>query len=129
MEELGNLYTGRVCPPGSARVSQEAAERSVGIWTDAKRFMLVGYGSGDAADAIPIRMVPGWQRAVEAIGLQSALLPLVDLSHDQYLALRDRSAVAGIDYAPRSEFVIDRVGAEATHAFQDAGIEYYRYVQ
>ena len=60
---------------------------------------------------------------------ESALLPMIDLSHDQYLALRDRTSASGIEYAPQAEFVIERVGSESTNAFQDAGVEYYRYVQ
>ncbi len=126
MRELGNLYTGAL-PAWLAAGLDQACSESLDL--DHKEILLVGYGSGDAADAIPIRIVPGWERAAEAIEFQSALLPMIDLTHDQYLALRDRANLSGIDYSPQAEFVIDRVGSEATHAFQDAGIEYYRYIQ
>jgi hydroxymethylglutaryl-CoA synthase len=100
-----------------------------GVDLDNKRVLLVGYGSGDAADAIPMRIVPGWQHAAEAIQFEASLAPAIDLSHDQYLGLRDRTETSGLSYAPSDEFVVDRIGSEITTAFQDAGIEYYRYVQ
>lgn len=126
MQELGNLYTAAL-PAWLAAGLNEARIESVDL--DDKEILLVGYGSGDAADAIPVRMIPGWERAVESIEFGSAMLPMIDLTHDQYLALRDRATVAGIKYAPHAEFVVDRVGSEATHTFQDAGIEYYRFIQ
>jgi hydroxymethylglutaryl-CoA synthase len=126
MRELGNLYTAAL-PAWLAAGLDEA--RTTGTDLHGKEVLLLGYGSGDAADAIPITIEPGWQRASAAIDFASSLLPIIDLTHDQYLALRDRTSVSGITYAPHSEFVIDRVGSEATHTFQDAGVEYYRYVQ
>ena len=126
MLELGNLYTAAL-PAWFAAGLEDA--RAANTDLDGKEILLLGYGSGDAADAIPIRIVPGWQEAVDSIQLKSALSPMVDLTHDQYLALRDRTGAAGIDYAPQAEFIIDRVGSEATHTFQDAGVEYYRYIE
>jgi hydroxymethylglutaryl-CoA synthase len=126
MLELGNLYTAAL-PAWFAAGLEDACAANVDL--DGKEVLLLGYGSGDAADAIPIRIVPGWQDAADLIKLKSALLPMVDLSHDQYLALRDRASATDIDYEPQAEFVIDRIGSEATHTFQDAGVEYYRYVQ
>lgn len=126
MRELGNLYTAAL-PAWLAAGLDEA--RIAGTDLRGKEVLLIGYGSGDAADAIPVTIEPGWERAAEAIDFSSSLLPIIDLTHDQYLGLRDRTSVAGIKYAPHSEFVIDRVGSEVTHTFQDAGIEYYRYIQ
>ena len=126
MQELGNLYTAAL-PAWLAAGLDEA--RAADVHLDDKEILLIGYGSGDAADAIPIRMVAGWERGAEAIEFNAALLPMIDLTHDQYLALRDRATISGIKYSPQAEFVVDRVGSEATHTFQDAGIEYYRYIQ
>jgi hydroxymethylglutaryl-CoA synthase len=52
----------------------------------------------------------------------------VDLDHDQYVALHDGRRVEGLDYLPKNEFVIDRVGRSDERHFSDLGIEYYRYV-
>ena len=126
MRELGNIYTGAL-PGWLAAGLEDAEQRHADL--DDREILLVGYGSGDAAEAIPMRMVPGWQRAARAIGFAESLTPFIDLSQDQYLALRERSLTDGLEYTPRAEFVVDRVGSETTQSFQDAGIEYYRYVQ
>jgi hydroxymethylglutaryl-CoA synthase len=126
MLELGNLYTAAL-PAWLASGLEEA--RLGGIDLDEKKILLVGYGSGDAADAIPMRIVRGWQKASELIRFHEVLEPSIDLSHDQYLALRDRSDTTGLGYAPSEEFIVDRIGSETNKGFQDAGIEYYRYVQ
>jgi len=126
MLELGNLYTAAM-PAWLAAGLEDARQQDIDL--DDKEVLLVGYGSGDAADAIPMKIVPGWHTAVEAINFQSALNPSIDLSHDQYLALRDRGVTTGLRYAPSAEFVVDRIGSETTQIFQDAGIEYYRYIQ
>jgi hydroxymethylglutaryl-CoA synthase len=126
MLELGNLYTAAL-PAWLAAGLDDA--RIHGVDLDNKRVLLVGYGSGDAADAIPMRIVPGWQHAAEVIHFEASLKPAIDLSHDQYLGLRDRAETSGLSYAPSDEFVVDRIGSETTTAFQDAGIEYYRYIQ
>jgi hydroxymethylglutaryl-CoA synthase len=126
MLELGNLYTAAL-PAWLASGLEDARTNQLDL--DHKEILLVGYGSGDAADAIPMHMVPGWQDAVSRIEFDAALSPKIDLSHDQYLALRDRGVTSGLSYSPSKEFVVDRIGSETTQLFQDAGIEYYRYIQ
>lgn len=126
MRELGNLYTGALTAWLGAGLDEA---RRNGTQLENCEILLLGYGSGDAADAIPLRMVPGWEKAVEAMQFQAALTPFIDLSHDQYLALRERNDTDGLDYQPHSEFVVERIGSESTQSFQDAGIEYYRYIQ
>ena len=126
MLELGNLYTAAL-PAWLAAGLEDAREQDINL--DDKEVLLVGYGSGDAADAIPMKIVPGWRKAVAAIDFKAALNPSIDLSHDQYLALRDRGVTTGLGYAPSAEFVVDRIGSETTQVFPDAGIEYYRCMQ
>lgn len=126
MRELGNLYTGAL-PAWLAAGLDEARTKDLGL--DNQEILLVGYGSGDAADAIPLHIVPGWQEAVGSIEFQKALQPSIDLTHDQYLAIRDRIGAKDLGYAPHAEFVVERIGSETAQSFQDAGIEYYRYIQ
>ncbi len=52
----------------------------------------------------------------------------VDLSENQYAALHDGKRVTDLQYLPKDEFVIDKVGQTDQRQFQDLGIEYYRYV-
>ena len=73
-------------------------------------------------------MVPGWEAAAHRIDVAEALRPAIDVTADQYLALRDGAEPAGLRVAPAAEFVVERVGCHAGHGFQDAGVEYYRYV-
>ena len=86
----------------------------------------VGYGSGDAAEAIPIRAVAGWRQAAGRIGFRESLADAIDLEQEQYEALHD-GREADLPYVPRSEFRIARVGDQYEPSFQDLGVEYYDY--
>jgi hydroxymethylglutaryl-CoA synthase len=124
MEELGNLYTGAL-PAWFAAGLEEAADNDIDL-TD-KELLLIGYGSGDAAEAIPVKVVAGWQTAVAKIDMASAMAAAIDLSKDEYLALREGRGEACPDFIPKDEFVVDRIGSDNDENFQDKGIEYYRY--
>jgi len=52
----------------------------------------------------------------------------IDLDFKQYKALHDGRRIKGLDYLPKNEFVIERIGQANQRHFQDIGIEYYRYV-
>jgi hydroxymethylglutaryl-CoA synthase len=125
MMELGNLYTASL-PAWVAAGIDEAAERKLDI--TGKEFVMIGYGSGDAAEAIPIRAAEGWQGAAARIGFQRSLDRAIDLTREQYEALHDGHEVPGLDHPPSGEFVIDRLGDTKEADFQDVGVEYYRYV-
>ena len=126
MREVGNLYTGAL--PAWLAAGLCRCLPALGIDLAGRELLTIGYGSGNAADAIPLQVVPGWEDAARRIGIEEALRPAIDISAEQYLALRDGVAPAGLRVAPAGEFVIERVGSQAGHAFQDAGVEYYRFV-
>ncbi|MDD9943656.1 MAG: hypothetical protein OXU20_21625 [Myxococcales bacterium] len=124
--DLGNLYSAAL-PVWLAAGFEQAAEQSLEL--AGLPMVAVGYGSGDAAEAIPIRAVAGWEKAAQNIRLAEALHgPVVDLTRAQYEALHDRREADGIEYSPSGEFVISHVGDTYDPAFQDLGIEYYEYV-
>jgi hydroxymethylglutaryl-CoA synthase len=50
------------------------------------------------------------------------------LNQMQYQALHDGKRVPDLDYIPKDEFVIEKIGRTDQRQFQDIGIEYYRYV-
>jgi hydroxymethylglutaryl-CoA synthase len=125
MEELGNLYTGAL-PAWLAAGLEEAA--TTGAAKAGQEILLVGYGSGDAAEAIPIRLVTGWQQQAVKIDMRSAMANAVNLTHEQYLTLRNGSPAGPPPYTPKAEFIVDRVGLQSEEGFQDAGIEYYRFI-
>ncbi len=123
---LGNLYTGAL-PSWLAAGFEEAAQNKLEI-TGAP-MVAIGYGSGDAAEAIPFYPVEGWPEAAQRIGLAKALADPIDLTCSQYEALHDGQPVTGIKYSPRQEFVISHIGQQYEKGFQDLGIEYYEYIE
>ena len=50
----------------------------------ARKVLAVGYGSGDAAEAIPMTVAAGWRDAAAKIGFEAALEAHQDLTQQQY---------------------------------------------
>jgi hydroxymethylglutaryl-CoA synthase len=124
MRDLGNLYTAAL--PAWLAAGFEEAQRE-GLDLAGRTLLAVGYGSGDAAEAMPLTVVDGWQEAAAKIGFQRSLGGAVELTREQYERRHDGQPVE-VPYEPRGEFVIERVGQCVSGACQDVGIEYYRYV-
>ncbi len=123
MREVGNLYTASL-PAWMAAGFEEAALQGTDL--AGSRILTLGYGSGDAAEAIPMVVMPDWAGAAGQIGFGRALAGAVDLSQRAYGALHDGSAFEHPIPHQQGVFYIDRVGARQEH-FDDSGIEYYRY--
>lgn len=124
MRDLGNLYTAAL-PAWLAAGFEDALQRDVEL--GGQTLLAVGYGSGDAAEAIPLQVVAGWREAAAKIGVDRALASAVVLTREQYEARHDGSPVV-VPYEPRGEFVVERVGKSFAGDFQDVGIEYYKFV-
>ncbi|HEX7481786.1 MAG TPA: hypothetical protein VF331_28525 [Polyangiales bacterium] len=125
VRDLGNLYSAAL-PSWLAAGFEEAGKQGVDLTH--RPMVAVGYGSGDAAESWPIRAVPGWEQAAACIQLRESLDNAIDLTRPQYEALHDGHEVKGLNYVPSGEFVISHVGEKYEPAFQDLGIEYYKYV-
>ncbi|MGI9308731.1 MAG: hydroxymethylglutaryl-CoA synthase family protein [Gammaproteobacteria bacterium] len=125
MMDLGNLYSGAL-PTWLAAGFEDALAKNIDLAD--KEILLLGYGSGDAAEAIPVTITKNWQTAASKIRLADALDNTIDISFDQYVALREGDNVGALGYEPSAEFVIDRVGSQHEPSFQDEGIEYYRFI-
>jgi hydroxymethylglutaryl-CoA synthase len=123
--ELGNLYSAAL-PAWIAAGFEEAAER--GLPLVGSNMVAVGYGSGDAAEAIPFSPVDGWQTAAARIGVTAALKPALNLEQHQYEALHDHRELCDLTHEPHQQFVITRIGTAYEPGFQDLGVEYYEYV-
>jgi hydroxymethylglutaryl-CoA synthase len=89
--------------------------------------LAIGYGSGDAAEAIPLTVCAGWREAAKKIGFARALEGSIELTREQYEQRHD-GVELDLGYVPNGEFVVERVGHRVTGEFQDIGVEYYRYV-
>ena len=125
MLDLGNLYTAAL-PAWLAAGFEQAADEGCDL--AGEEVLTLGYGSGDAAEVIPFIIRDGWQDAVAKIGFSRTMDFAFDLSAQQYEALHDGRRVSGLDYLPKDEFIIEKVGHSDLRHFQDLGIEYYRYV-
>lgn len=124
VKDLGNLYSAALLAWVAAGF-EDAAEQKLDLAL--MPMVMVGYGSGDAAESIPMRPVEGWEHVASRIGFAAALLGAQDLNKAQYEALHDGHE-AGLMYEPKGEFRITRVGNTYEPAFQDLGVEYYEYV-
>ncbi len=125
MLDLGNLYTAALPAWMAAGFEQAMDENSLDV---GEEVLTLGYGSGDAAEVIPIFMADGWREATAKIGFGDAMQFAIDLDQQQYEALHDGRRVTGLDYLPQNEFVIDRVGVSDERHFADLGIEYYKFI-
>ncbi|GAC1628733.1 MAG: hydroxymethylglutaryl-CoA synthase [Nevskia sp.] len=121
MMGMGNLYSAAL--PGWLAAGIEDAAQS-GRELDGKEFLLIGYGSGDASEAIPARVVKGWQSAAKEIHLLDAMQDAVDLTRAQYEALHD--GVPAPDLAPHPGGLhVASIGLRRAGNLQDFGIATY----
>jgi len=125
MLDLGNLYTAAL-PAWIAAGFEQAADENLDM--AGEELLTLGYGSGDAAEVIPFIVADRWREATALIGFGESMEFAVDLNEEQYAALHSGRRPPNLDYLPRNEFIIDKVGRTDERQFQDIGIEYYRYV-
>jgi hydroxymethylglutaryl-CoA synthase len=85
MQSLGNLYTASL-PAWLAAGVQEMAESSSTLVSN--DVLAVGYGSGDATEMLPMRLVQEWEVAASRINLAQAMGDPHRLSQDEYQALQ-----------------------------------------
>jgi hydroxymethylglutaryl-CoA synthase len=123
MAEVGNLYTASL-PVWLAAGLEQAVNEDLQL--DNSRFLTIGYGSGDAAEVIPMRVVAGWQSAAERIQFSQSLATATDLDQSAYETLHDTGELSFEPTATQDAFYIASIGARDRH-FDDSGIEYYKY--
>ena len=125
MKDIGNVYCAAL-PAWLAAGLEEAVNE--GRKLPKRNILAVGYGSGDAAEAIPMRLVDDWQVAAARIGFNDALEPHQNLTQQQYENLHDSGSAEGL-VDPEDGFVIESVGSSSNPSFSDEGIEYYRFLR
>jgi hydroxymethylglutaryl-CoA synthase len=126
MANFGNLYTASL-PCWLAAGFEEAYEKKLDIAN--RPMVMVGYGSGDASEAIPITPVSGWEKAASKIGVAKALEGAVNITKEQYEGLHSGSIKEDLASNRHRQFVIGHIGQRNEPTFQDIGIEYYQYIQ
>ena len=93
-----------------------------------KDALLIGYGSGDAAEVIPISFTQDCCDNENNIKYSAAFTDPVNLDHNQYIKLRTNKVLEGVESKKSKAFIVSKLGTEESTDFQDAGIEYYKYL-
>ncbi len=124
MRDLGNLYSAAL-PAWLASGLREAADN--GIEIAGQSWLALGYGSGDAAEALPMRVAQGWKEAAGRINFAQALGSPVDLTEAQYLALHEGRSSDLVPLAAKGEFIVESIGTMDGPDFHNLGVEFYRY--
>jgi hydroxymethylglutaryl-CoA synthase len=124
--DLGNLYTAAL-PAWIAAGLEEALTKDIDLAE--KRLLALGYGSGDAAESIPLRVVPNWKDSAKRIGFGAALEHAADLTQAQYESLHDARHAIDLPKIAGDRFRIASVGEKYDLSFQDLAVEYYEYVR
>ena len=125
MKDIGNVYCAAL-PAWMAAGLEDAHTRGADL--TGGKVLAVGYGSGDAAEAIPMTVMPTWREAAAKIGFEAALEDCQNLTKAQYETLHDTGTAPGLR-DPEDGFVIESIGSSANPKFSDEGIEYYRFVR
>lgn len=123
--QLGNLYSAAL-PAWIACGIEDAQRRSLEL--SGRPLLMVGYGSGDAAEVIPMSAPEGWQEQAKHIRIAEALANPIELTKAQYESMHDGRDDPCSKYPRGGEFIVSHVGARYDKDFQDLGVEYYDYV-
>lgn len=121
--DFGNLYTASL-PAWLAAALAEAAGQPDAAARAGQQWLAIGYGSGDAAEALVLTLQPGWQTAAGRIGVEQALAGQVDLTQTHYHALHAGQRPADLP-AVSLPFAIASVGSRRDRSLSDIGIDYF----
>jgi len=124
MKNVGNLYSASL-PAWLAAGLEDALKK--GVELQGYEILTLGYGSGDAAEAIPMRAVDGWQDQAKKIKFEESFEGAVDLNEAQYVSLHSGRQPVDLPIETDGEFFISRVGSDANSDFEEEGIEYYAF--
>ena len=123
---FGNMYCAAL-PAWMAAGVQDAANRNIDL--GGTNTLLMGYGSGDAAECIPARISEGFADHALRIRLSESLEGAQNLTKEQYHALHDSHDAPGLGPLPGDRFHIAYAGERDEAAFEDLGMDYYAYVR
>ena len=124
IKEFGNLYSAAL--PAWIGAGLEAAfneKRELGK----EAVLALGYGSGDAAEAIPMRVAPNWREAAAKLNTSEALQHSRCLNREEYLALHAGTPFDSLN-EPVPGFNITHTGRGEQSNVDDTGIDYYEFI-
>ena len=123
VSELGNLYTASL-PAWVGAGLEDAHRQNLEIQHEA--ILALGYGSGDAAEAIPMCVPSNWRKSATRLNNQKALQNSIDLTQTQYHDLHAGRPI-NLEYEPKHEFFIKHVGKGAVENINDIGVDFYDF--
>lgn len=125
MMSLGNLYTAAL-PAWIAAGLEHALEENRDCANE--EWLTLGYGSGDAAEVMPMYINPSWQQAARKIQFDRQMQNPIDLSKEQYTELHATGYCKELEDVPAGEFIIERFGTSESGPIRDLDLEYYQYI-
>ena len=126
MKDIGNVYCAAL-PAWMAAGLEDAHERGADL--AGRKVLAVGYGSGDAAEAIPMTVAPqaGATRPRRSASRRRSRRTKTSRKRNtRPCTTPARRRACAI---PKNGFVIQSIGSSANPNFSDEGIEYYRFVR
>ena len=125
MKDIGNVYCAAL-PAWIAAGLEDAYER--GLDLAGGKVLAIGYGSGDAAEAIPMTVAPtGRRRPRRSVSRRRS--SRTRTSRESVREPARHRQRARPHRSPEDGFVIQSIGSSANPNFSDEGVEYYRFVR
>ena len=123
MQQVGNLYTASL-PAWIAAGLEKAATNNIELHSN--RILTIGYGSGDAAEIIPMELTPKWKESASNISFGKALQNPIDIDEETYISLHSGKVPKRELIEAPKVFYIDKIGTREG-VINDFGIEYYKF--
>lgn len=121
---FGNLYAASLPACLAAALDAAADEgRPIG----GERWLAIGYGSGDAAEVVPLRVCDDAVARSRRIGLAETMADAVDLDAAGYAALHGGGRPAWALRSRPGAWYVARTGARHEGPFVDVGIPYFEW--
>eukprot|EP01064_Diplonema_japonicum_P010914 TRINITY_DN1814_c0_g1_i8.p1 TRINITY_DN1814_c0_g1~~TRINITY_DN1814_c0_g1_i8.p1 ORF type:complete len:527 (+),score=66.55 TRINITY_DN1814_c0_g1_i8:66-1583(+) len=124
-EQLGNLYTASL--PAWIMAGMDDAAGNLSLDLSGSKMVAIGYGSGDASEAIPMTVQPEYRKYALRSNVSKLLSSPISLTKEQYEDIHDTRSLASYPRHTERGFFIETVGTRMEPAFQDLGVEYYGY--
>mgnify|MGYP001199289905 CR=1 FL=1 len=123
MKQVGNLYTASL-PSWIAAGLEEAVSKKIQL--EGQRILTIGYGSGDAAEIMPMTIAREWEVASNQIKFEEGLRNYRNVDQQTYAALH-KGEITELELVKQSEvFYIQKIGSRSK-SFDDLGMEYYEF--
>jgi len=123
LNEIGNTYSSSIFINILATLE---SCRNTNIDLVNKKWLAVGYGSGNACEILPLTINENWQHHLQS-NLASSLATSNTLGQTDYEALH-KNTIDRNYHQPTKGFIIDRVGQTKNESFEDQDITFYKFL-